>query len=170
MNAGSGAGCSATVAQRYGSRFADAAQSRFRARQFACHRNLEYKRPIESPRTDCWRSTRRPTDHFRSLGVIRPSRSEAQDRLCAAIRWILGEGRTSCMPTIKNIPGPYRFFFYSFDCNEPEHVHVQRENKVLQVLAQAIGVGPQRRFFGARIESDPCANSTESRYDFGGLA
>jgi hypothetical protein len=34
------------------------------------------------------------------------------------------------MPNVKNIPGPYRFFFYSFDCNEPEHVHVQRENKV----------------------------------------
>ena len=32
------------------------------------------------------------------------------------------------MPTVKYIPGPYRFFFYSFDCNEPEHVHVQREN------------------------------------------
>ena len=34
------------------------------------------------------------------------------------------------MPTVKNIPGPYRFFFYSFDCNEPEHVHVQRERMV----------------------------------------
>jgi len=31
------------------------------------------------------------------------------------------------MPTLKGIPGPYRFFFYSFDCNEPMHVHVQRE-------------------------------------------
>ena len=31
------------------------------------------------------------------------------------------------MPTVRNIAGPYRFFFYSFDCNEPEHVHVQRE-------------------------------------------
>ncbi len=31
------------------------------------------------------------------------------------------------MPTIKNIPGPFRFFFYSFDCNEQMHVHVQRE-------------------------------------------
>jgi hypothetical protein len=31
------------------------------------------------------------------------------------------------MPTVHGIPGPYRFFFYSFDCNEPEHVHVQRE-------------------------------------------
>jgi hypothetical protein len=34
------------------------------------------------------------------------------------------------MPTIKNIFGPYRFYFYSFDCNEPEHVHVQREKRV----------------------------------------
>lgn len=31
------------------------------------------------------------------------------------------------MPTIKGIPGPYRFFFFSFDCNEPVHVHVERE-------------------------------------------
>ncbi len=31
------------------------------------------------------------------------------------------------MPTIKNILGPYRLFFYSFDCCEPKHVHVQRE-------------------------------------------
>ena len=31
------------------------------------------------------------------------------------------------MPTIKGIPGPYRLFFYSFDCNEPPHVHAQRE-------------------------------------------
>jgi hypothetical protein len=34
------------------------------------------------------------------------------------------------MPNVKHIAGPYRFFFYSFDCNEPEHVHVQRESKV----------------------------------------
>jgi len=31
------------------------------------------------------------------------------------------------MPTIPNIPGPYRFYFYSFDCAEPRHVHVQRQ-------------------------------------------
>jgi hypothetical protein len=23
------------------------------------------------------------------------------------------------MPTVRGIPGQYRFFFYSFDCNEP---------------------------------------------------
>jgi hypothetical protein len=31
------------------------------------------------------------------------------------------------VPTVKGIAGPYRFFFYSFDCNEPAHVHVARE-------------------------------------------
>ena len=33
------------------------------------------------------------------------------------------------MPTIGAIPGPYRLFFYSFDCNEPMHVHVQRDRQ-----------------------------------------
>jgi hypothetical protein len=32
------------------------------------------------------------------------------------------------MPRVHGIPGPYRFFFTSFDCNEPPHVHVEREN------------------------------------------
>ena len=31
------------------------------------------------------------------------------------------------MPRVKDIPGPYRFFFYGFDCHEPKHVHVRRE-------------------------------------------
>jgi hypothetical protein len=34
------------------------------------------------------------------------------------------------MPTVKGVAGPYRFYFYSFDCNEPKHVHVQREKLV----------------------------------------
>ena len=34
------------------------------------------------------------------------------------------------MPTVKGIPGSYRFYFYSFDCNEPIHVHVQRERMI----------------------------------------
>jgi hypothetical protein len=31
------------------------------------------------------------------------------------------------MPTIQGIPGPFRLYFYSFDCNEPMHVHAQRD-------------------------------------------
>jgi hypothetical protein len=34
------------------------------------------------------------------------------------------------MPTISGLPGPYRFFFYSFDCGERAHVHVRRESLV----------------------------------------
>ena len=33
------------------------------------------------------------------------------------------------MPRIVGIPGPYWFFFYSFDCNEPMHVHVRRDRQ-----------------------------------------
>ena len=31
------------------------------------------------------------------------------------------------MPTALRI-GPYRFYFYAYDCNEPRHMHVDREN------------------------------------------
>lgn len=36
------------------------------------------------------------------------------------------------MPTIQCIKnaGPYRFFFWSKDCEEPKHVHVERDNCV----------------------------------------
>ena len=33
------------------------------------------------------------------------------------------------MPTILRI-GPYRFFFYAGDRDEPPHVHVEREDKI----------------------------------------
>ena len=33
------------------------------------------------------------------------------------------------MPRIAGIPGPYWFFFYSFDCSEPVHVHVRRDRQ-----------------------------------------
>jgi len=32
------------------------------------------------------------------------------------------------MPTALRT-GPYRFYFYSYDCVEPRHMHVDRENK-----------------------------------------
>ena len=42
------------------------------------------------------------------------------------------------MPTIKNISGPYRFFFYSFDCNEQMHVHVQRERMICKFWLEPV--------------------------------
>jgi hypothetical protein len=31
------------------------------------------------------------------------------------------------VPRIRGISGPYRFFFTSFDCSEPPHVHAERD-------------------------------------------
>lgn len=42
------------------------------------------------------------------------------------------------MPTVKNIVEQYRFFFYSFDCNEPKHIHVQRERMVCKFWLEPI--------------------------------
>ena len=44
------------------------------------------------------------------------------------------------MPTVKNIPGPYRFFFYSFNCHEPKHVHVRHENRVCKFWIEPISL------------------------------
>ena len=44
------------------------------------------------------------------------------------------------MPRIKGIPGPYRLFFMSFDCNEPAHVHVERENSTCKFWLEPIGL------------------------------
>ena len=33
------------------------------------------------------------------------------------------------MPTVLRT-GPYRFFFYAGDCDEPQHVHVERDDKI----------------------------------------
>ncbi len=55
------------------------------------------------------------------------------------------------MPRVRNIPGSYRFFFYSFDGNEPKHVHVQRDRKVCKfwlgplVLCRSHGFSPEER-------------------------
>lgn len=32
------------------------------------------------------------------------------------------------MPTVLRT-GPYRIYFYSYDCTEPRHMHVDRENR-----------------------------------------
>jgi len=51
-----------------------------------------------------------------------------------------------CMPTIKGIPGPHRFFFYSFDCNEPPHVHIRRENMVCKFWIEPVALAQNHGF------------------------
>ena len=50
------------------------------------------------------------------------------------------------MPTIRDIPGPHRFYFYSFDCNEPEHVHVQRERLLCKFWLQPLALSRNQGF------------------------
>jgi hypothetical protein len=50
------------------------------------------------------------------------------------------------MPTISNIPGAYRFFFYSFDCNERMHVHVQRERMICKFWIQPVALARNQGF------------------------
>jgi hypothetical protein len=50
------------------------------------------------------------------------------------------------MPSIKDLPGPYRLFFYSFDCNEPMHVHVQREKMLCKFWLEPVELARSQGF------------------------
>jgi hypothetical protein len=50
------------------------------------------------------------------------------------------------MPTVKNIEGPYRVFFYSFDCHEPKHVHIQREQLTCKFWLEPIALSKNSGF------------------------
>jgi len=73
------------------------------------------------------------------------------------------------MPTVKNIPGPYRLYFYSFDCNEPKHVHVQKGEKDLQILAGAAILGQECRLFSNRTKHYTTNHRKPSHQGLGGM-
>ena len=50
------------------------------------------------------------------------------------------------MPRIAGIPGPYRLFLTSFDCNEPVHVHVERETKTRKFWLEPLAIARSRGF------------------------
>jgi len=50
------------------------------------------------------------------------------------------------MPTIKNIPGAYRLFFYSFDCYEPMHVHIQRDKMTCKYWLASVSLAKNTGF------------------------
>lgn len=57
------------------------------------------------------------------------------------------------MPTVKSIPGPYRLLFYSFDCNEPKHVHIQREKLICKFWLEPISLGKNSGFSPKELNS-----------------
>ncbi len=57
------------------------------------------------------------------------------------------------MPTVKKIPGPYRFFFYSFDCNEQMHVHVQRDKMICKFWLERVALAKNQGFSSKELNS-----------------
>ncbi len=49
------------------------------------------------------------------------------------------------MPTIKRI-GPYRFFFYSNENDEPSHIHIQRERMLAKFWLNPVALAGSTGF------------------------
>jgi hypothetical protein len=50
------------------------------------------------------------------------------------------------MPRVKGIPGPYRVFFTSFDCEEPPQVHFEREAKACKFWLDPLSLARNHGF------------------------
>ena len=49
------------------------------------------------------------------------------------------------MPTVLRI-GPFRFYFYSHEPNEPPHVHVDRDEATIKIWLEAVEIARSRGF------------------------
>jgi hypothetical protein len=71
------------------------------------------------------------------------------------------------MPTILRL-GPYRFFFYATDRDEPPHVHVERDDKVAKCwldpirMQHSLGFNPKEIRGIQKIVSEHRANLMEA--------
>jgi hypothetical protein len=54
------------------------------------------------------------------------------------------------MPTVLRI-GPYRFFFYAGDRDEPQHVHVERDNNLAKFWLDPVRLQTCGRFSRTEI-------------------
>ena len=54
------------------------------------------------------------------------------------------------MPTVLRL-GPYRFFFYASDRDEPQHVHVEREDKIAKFWLNPVRLQGSGGFSRAEI-------------------
>lgn len=56
----------------------------------------------------------------------------------------------AAMPTAFR-DGPYRFYFYSFDCNEPMHVHVGRDRNEAKFWLEPVEIAFNHGFAGHEL-------------------
>jgi hypothetical protein len=54
------------------------------------------------------------------------------------------------MPTVLRL-GPYRFFFYAGDRDEPPHVHVERDDKIAKFWLDPIRLQRSGGFFRTEV-------------------
>lgn len=57
------------------------------------------------------------------------------------------------MPRIHGLDGPYHVFFYSFDCSEPQHVHVRRDKKLCKFWLDPLMLAVNRGFTPQELTS-----------------
>ena len=50
------------------------------------------------------------------------------------------------MPRVRGFFGPYRIYFMSFDCIEPPHVHVERDNRECKFWLEPLTLARNRGF------------------------
>lgn len=79
------------------------------------------------------------------------------------------------MPVVLRI-GPYRFFFYSNENNEPAHIHVQRERALAKfwikpvALASSTGFPAQELTTLSRLVRENAATFAEAWNEFFGAS
>jgi hypothetical protein len=56
------------------------------------------------------------------------------------------------MPTVAGI-GPFRFFFYSNERNEPPHIHIQHERKKAKFWLEPVALASSGRFSASELRS-----------------
>ncbi len=77
------------------------------------------------------------------------------------------------MPTILRV-GPYRFFFYSNENNEPAHIHVQRDSALAKfwldpvALASSTGLHAQELTKLSRMVLENTEKFLEAWYEYFG--
>lgn len=67
------------------------------------------------------------------------------------------------MPRVKDVPGPYWFYFHSFDCYEALHVHVRRDRRTCKFWLEPIGLERNHGF--AQRELTEIRSLIEKNYD-----
>ena len=73
------------------------------------------------------------------------------------------------MPTVLRI-GPYRFFFYSNENNEPQHVHIESDEKVAKYWLDPVQLASSYGFRSYELTQIRGLVLEKSRKASGGMA